>query len=194
MRLGSLAVIALGVLSYALPTTAQADDTPSLQVVTTFPQNEFNVVRNGQGNRVVFAITNPPGAERVLALEGIAGAFLNPHKLDGQRGRVLRNMTTLALKKPRPVRAVGGQPLHQAFDFYSEFKPQPLDVEFRLTVRDAQTSRAYTLPVYRGQITVVEPPTNWLDPQVYVTPPPHAPWPPAPSPPLLLLPCRPCRA
>lgn len=166
MRLGAICAAVLGLLGAAASAGAQVDDTPVLNVVTTFPGNEFHVVKNGQANRVVFAMTHPPGTERVLSLESVHGAFLHPGKQDGQRGRVVRNMTTLALPRARPIRAVGGQPVQQAFDFYSEFKPQPLDVEFRLGVRDGQTSRPYVLSVYRGAVTVVEPPTNWLDPQV----------------------------
>lgn len=170
MRLTSFFAATLGLMGAAVGTLAQVDDTPTLNVVTTFPNNDFNVVRNGESNRVVFGITNPPGTERILSLESITGAYLNPNKQDGQRGRVLRNMTTLQLKSPKPIKSIGrnGKALHQIFDFYSEFKPQPLDVEFSLGVRDGQTSRLYRLPVYSGQVQVVEPPKNWFDPQVYV--------------------------
>lgn len=185
MRLTTfVAATLLGLLGAAVGTLAQVDDVPTLNVVTTFPNNDWNIVRNGESNRVVFGITNPPGTERILSLESITGAYLNPNKEDGQRGRVLRNMTTLQLKTPKPIKSVGGKALHQVFDFYSEFKPQPLDVEFSLGVRDGQTSRVYRLPVYRGQVQVVEPPKKWFDPQVYVLtltffpfPSPSAPFP-----------------
>lgn len=57
----------------------------------------FAVVKNGQANTVVFAITNPPKEDRLLTLQSVTGAFLNPKKLDGQRGRVLRNVRPILL-------------------------------------------------------------------------------------------------
>lgn len=108
---------------------------PEMTITTTFPGNEFSLVKNGQPNRVVFSISNPPSADRVLTLEGITGAFLNQKKLDGQKGRVARNMTNTKYKSI-PLRMVGGKPIQVPYDFYSEFKPQPMDVEFRLLVTD----------------------------------------------------------
>lgn len=71
---------------------AFADETPELNVVTTFPDNPFSLVQNGRSNRVVFSIANAPGSDRALVLEEVTGAFLNPNKQNGQRGRVLRNV------------------------------------------------------------------------------------------------------
>ncbi|WFD44719.1 hypothetical protein MPSI1_003389 [Malassezia psittaci] len=144
---------------------AAGDEAPTLNVVTTFPDNPFSLVQNGRANRVVLSITNPPSADRALLLEEITGAFLNPKKLDGQRGRVLRNMTATKVKSV-PITNVGGQPLQVPFDFYSEFKPQSLDVEFFLKVMDQGNSKRYTLPVYRGSVVIEEPKPSWFDPQL----------------------------
>ncbi|KDN45580.1 hypothetical protein K437DRAFT_256501 [Tilletiaria anomala UBC 951] len=144
---------------------AQSDDTPQLGITTSFPGNELSLVKNGQLNRVVFSISNLPSADRVLTLEGITGAFLNQKKLDGQRGRVVRNMTTTKLKSV-PLRMVGGKPVQVPYDFHSEFKPQNMDVEFRLLVADGQTSKAHNLLAYKGSVTIVEPPKSWFDIQL----------------------------
>lgn len=50
------------------------------------------MVQNGQANRVVFSIAKPFGMDRVLTLESVSGAFLDPKKEDGKKGRVLRNV------------------------------------------------------------------------------------------------------
>ena len=72
--------------------SALADEAPELNIITTFPDNPFSLVQNGQANRVVFSIAKPAHLDRVLAIESITGAFLNPRKADGQIGRVLRNV------------------------------------------------------------------------------------------------------
>ncbi|CAO1625054.1 unnamed protein product [Sympodiomycopsis kandeliae] len=146
--------------------SAQADDTPQLKVTTTFPGNPLSLVKNGQANRVVFQIQNPPSQDRVLTLNGITGAWLNPKKEDGERGRVVRNMTTAPYKN-LSLRSVGGKPLEVPFDFYPEFKPQSFGVEFRLLIHDGQTSKKYNIPAYQGKVTVIEPPKNLLDPQLW---------------------------
>lgn len=71
-------------------------------------------------------------------------------------------MTTTKLKSV-PVRSVNGQPLQIPYDFYSEFKPQQLDVEFRFKVLDQGNSKRYNVNVYRGSVTVEEPAQSLLD-------------------------------
>lgn len=74
---------------------AQANDTPELNVQTTFPNNAFSRVFNGQANRVVFTVTQPKSgadSDRILTLESITGAFLNREK-EGKRGYVMRNVS-----------------------------------------------------------------------------------------------------
>ncbi|ETS64795.1 hypothetical protein PaG_00760 [Moesziomyces aphidis] len=165
MRFFTLAASALVALVPAALVAAQAHDTPELGIVTTFPNNPHSIVKNGQANTVVFSITNPPKEDRLLTLQSVTGAFLNPKKTDGQRGRVLRNMTTTTFKS-RPLRTVGGRPVQIPFDFVPEFKPQELSVEFSLLVNDEQTGKKHRIPAYRGAVQVVEPPKNWFDLQL----------------------------
>lgn len=123
----------------------------------------MSLVSNGQPNRIVFHLTQPPSQDRVLSLLSISGAFLNPAKSDGQRGRVLRNMTTTTFKTEKKFKTLSGKPLEVPFDFYPEFKPQDLGVEFRLVVRDGQTSKKHNVLAYTGKVTVIEPPKSWFD-------------------------------
>ncbi|CAO1634412.1 unnamed protein product [Parajaminaea phylloscopi] len=146
---------------------AQADDTPELKVTTTFPNNPLSLVKNGQANRVVFSIANPRSADRVLSLTGVTGAWLNSKKQDGQRGRVLRNMTVTTFKKEMSLKTLSGRPLEVPFDFYPEFKPQNMDVEFRLLLKDGQTSKKHNVVAYQGSVTVIEPAKSWFDIQTW---------------------------
>lgn len=123
------------------------------------------VVKNGQANTVVFSITNPPKEDRLLTLQSVTGAFLNPKKQDGQKGRVLRNMTTTTFKS-RPLRSVGGRPVQIPFDFVPEFKPQDLPVEFSLLVNDEQTGKKHRIHAYSGTVKVIEPAKSWFDLQL----------------------------
>ncbi|SNX84350.1 uncharacterized protein MEPE_03059 [Melanopsichium pennsylvanicum] len=163
MRFFTLAASAL--LALVSLVAGQAHDSPDLKIVTTFPNNPYSIVKNGQANTVVFSITNPPKDDRLLTLQSITGAFLNPKKTDGQRGRVLRNMTTTTFKS-RPLRSVGGRPVQIPFDFVPEFRPQELSVEFSLLVNDEQTGKKHRIEAYRGAVQVVEPPKNWFDLQL----------------------------
>lgn len=155
------------------------EDAPELNVLTTFPNNPFNsaytlhsqtVVKNGQANRVVFSIKTPQSTDRALTIESLTGAFLDPSREDGHKKRVLRNMTTTRLKDAHLL--TQGQSRQVPFDFFSEFKPQKLDVEFRALVVDQSSSNKYNVPLYRGSVTVEEPPQSLFDLQllsVYAT-------------------------
>ncbi|CAD6888785.1 unnamed protein product [Tilletia controversa] len=150
-------------LSLATSTLASAAETdPELNILTTFA-NDFNIVRNGERNRVVLSITNP--ADRALSLEGITGAFLNKNKKDGQKGRVLRNMTTQPFKS-LPLPPKRSKPLQVPFDMYPEFKPGDVEIELRVLVTDNGSSRKYNLNAYQGKVKVEEPPKNWFDLQL----------------------------
>lgn len=90
------AIPALALLSVV---AAQADDTPELTIQTTFPNDAFSRVSNGQANRVVFTISPPrsgPDSDRILTLESITGAFLNRQK-EGKKGFVMRNVSFILL-------------------------------------------------------------------------------------------------
>lgn len=76
-------------------------------------------------------------------------------------------MTTQPVKSI-PLASVGGQPLQVPFDFWSEFRPQQLDVEFRFNVRDQSESKTYNVLAYRGSVTVEEPPQSLFDLQLCV--------------------------
>ncbi|KAN0064732.1 hypothetical protein ACQY0O_001787 [Thecaphora frezii] len=163
MRFFSLvAALLVAIAPAALHVAAQANDAPELGIVTTFPGNPFSIVKNGQPNTVVFSITNPPKQDRLLTLQSVTGAFLNLAKADGQKGRVVRNMTTATFKS-RPLRTVGGKPVQIPFDFVPEFKPQHMGVEFSLIINDEQTGKKHRIEAYRGKVQVVEPPKDWFD-------------------------------
>lgn len=65
-------------------------------------------------------------------------------------------MTTTKIKSA-PIAKVGDQPLQMPFDFYPEFRPQPLHVEFRFKVLDQNASKRYNIAAYTGTVTVEEP-------------------------------------
>ncbi|KAK0529550.1 hypothetical protein OC834_003645 [Tilletia horrida] len=160
-----LPTVLLALLSLAAgPALASAvESEPELNIMTTFA-NDFNIVRNGERNRVVLSITNP--ADRAITLEGVTGAFLNKNKKDGQKGRVLRNLTTQPFKSlPLPPKRT--KPLQVPFDnIWPEFKPGDVEMELRVLVTDSGSSRKYNLNAYQGTVKVVEPPKHWFDIQL----------------------------
>ncbi|PWN35531.1 uncharacterized protein FA14DRAFT_160634 [Meira miltonrushii] len=159
--------LAICALSLTTLIQAQSNDTPDVNVQTTFPNNAFNRVSNGQANRVVFTLTQPKSgadSDRILTLESITGAFLNRDR-QGKKGYVMRNMTSTKFKS-LPLKPTNGQPLQVPFDFYPEFKPQEVGVEFRILVKDGQTSKVHNLHAYTGSVSVVEPAKSWFDVQL----------------------------
>lgn len=69
--------------------------------------------------------------------------------------------------KSLSLRSVAGKPLEVPYQFFPEFRPQNMGVEFRLIVADGQTGKKHNLQAYEGSVTVIEPPKNWLDPQLW---------------------------
>lgn len=53
------------------------------------------------------------------------------------------------------------------YSFTTEMHPQSLRLEL-VTVLKGANSALYTLPVYNETVSIVEAPTNFLDPQMYV--------------------------
>ena len=139
------------------------EEAPELNVITTFPNNPFNIVKNGQSTRVVFTFTQPRGVERAIAVNSLTGAFLDPARKDGERKRIMRNMTNRILHDDPLVQFTNGKPLQLPYDIHSEFKPQKLDIELRATVTDKSSLNKYNVLLYRGSVTVEEPPQSLWD-------------------------------
>ena len=153
--------IFLGLL--ALVRAEAHEEAPELNVITTFPNNPFNIVKNGQSTRVVFTFTQPRGVERAIAVNSLTGAFLDPARKDGERKRIMRNMTNRILHDDPLVQFTNGKPLQLPYDIHSEFKPQKLDIELRATVTDKSSLNKYNVLIYRGSVTVEEPPQSLWD-------------------------------
>jgi len=151
----------LGLL--ALVRAEAHEEAPELNVITTFPNNPFNIVKNGQSTRVVFTFTQPRGVERAIAVNSLTGAFLDPARKDGERKRIMRNMTNRILHDDPLVQFTNGKPLQLPYDIHSEFKPQKLDIELRATVTDKSSLNKYNVLIYRGSVTVEEPPQSLWD-------------------------------
>lgn len=162
------AVLLLSILLglVALVSADAHEEEPELNVVATFPNNPFNIVKNGEMTRVIFTFTQPRGVDRAIAVNSITGAFLDPARKDGDKKRVMRNMTTRVLHDSKLVQFTDGRPLQLPYDIFSEFKPQKLDVEFRASVTDVSSSKKYNVLLYRGAVTVEEPPQSIFDLQL----------------------------
>ncbi|PKI83009.1 hypothetical protein MVES_002777 [Malassezia vespertilionis] len=135
-------------------------EVPELEVAVTYPDSPSSLVSNGMLNRVVFSVVEVNEAGRNAVIESITGAFLNPSKKDGHKSRVLRNMTTARVQ--RLSLANQGEPMQIPYDFYSEVKPEEVEIEFRFNLEDADAKKHNVL-VHQGMVTVVEPKHSLLD-------------------------------
>ena len=75
----------------------------------------------------------------------------------------MRNMTNRILHDDPLVQFTNGKPLQLPYDIHSEFKPQKLDIELRATVTDKSSLNKYNVLLYRGSVTVEEPPQSLWD-------------------------------
>ncbi|KAI8140605.1 hypothetical protein BJV82DRAFT_691589, partial [Fennellomyces sp. T-0311] len=126
----------------------------NLEVTADFPDNPFGLITNGQRNKVVLTLANKDKAD--FSVLAVSGKVTLPEQPD----KILRNLTSLRYDLTVPVDGSVEIP----YLFHSEFAPG----EHALTVYIDVMGDEKLLRVvgYNGIITVVDPETSWMDPQL----------------------------
>lgn len=90
----------------------------------------------------------------------VGGSLVN--EVAGQ-SHIVRNLTAKRYSIEIPAGANETIP----YSFTTEMHPQNLRLELITVLKDSKNA-LYTVPVYNETVSIVEAPTNFLDPQMYV--------------------------
>ncbi|KAH8914667.1 hypothetical protein BT69DRAFT_1289877 [Atractiella rhizophila] len=141
---------------------------PELEAKASFgPNNPLNNVYNGQQNQVLISLLNPSSSE--LTVTFIGGSFSK-----ASDAKHLRNTTSLKYNllippsgssTSHPVEGEDGKPaaFQVPYQFWSEFPTGDIGLTLWVEYQDADKNTYRTL-AFDDVITVVEPPSSFLDP------------------------------
>ncbi|KAJ8652148.1 hypothetical protein O0I10_012206 [Lichtheimia ornata] len=128
--------------------------TADLDITAQFPDNPFGLIVNGQRNKVLLSVTNKEDVDySVLAVSAKVSHPDNPDK-------ILRNLTALRYDLNIPAEGTVEIP----YAFYSEFAPGELALTVFVDVLGGE--KIVRVTGYDGLITITDPETSWLDPQL----------------------------
>ncbi|EPS44733.1 hypothetical protein H072_1264 [Dactylellina haptotyla CBS 200.50] len=158
-----VAIFAGSALAAAEPPVIQPPTNPErvdvkAKVDVTFPDNESPLgitITNGRVARINFEVKNFE-AEPII-IQAIGGQL---RKLD--RSDVLRNLTTAKVGTEVPADGVVNVP----YSFVSNMHAQDVILELGLLLTSKKSERIIQYTAYNGTISVAEPPTSLLDPQI----------------------------
>ncbi|KAI9885796.1 MAG: 2' O-ribose methyltransferase [Watsoniomyces obsoletus] len=176
-KLSTLFLLSLGALSAngatkKAPPSEEVDNpstTPALSVDVraTFPQSEIFGVKviNGHATQSVFSISNNEAEPVTVAL--IGGSLWTIEPIGGGGGgggresRIIRNLTTVKYNVEIPP----GQKESLSYAFTTDLQPAEMRLNLAAVVGDSK-GKKYTFQAYNETVTVVEPETSLLDPQI----------------------------
>lgn len=138
--------------------------TPNLKVSISakFPQSEIFGVKliNGHATQAVLDITNDEPQPVGVAIVG--GSIVQDN---GAQTQVLRNLTAARYSIEIPA----GESETVTYTFSTEMHPQDVRLQLVAVLKDHKDA-FYTVSVYNETVSVVEAPTSFFDPQMYVPP------------------------
>lgn len=138
--------------------------TPNLKVSISakFPQSEIFGVKliNGHATQAVLDITNDEPQPVGIAIVG--GSIVQDN---GAQTQVLRNLTAARYSIEIPA----GESETVTYTFSTEMHPQDVRLQLVAVLKDHKDA-FYTVSVYNETVSVVEAPTSFFDPQMYVPP------------------------
>jgi hypothetical protein len=141
--------------------------TPNIDVTAraTFPQSEIFGIKliNGHGTQSVLSIANNEAAPiTVAAIGGSLWTMGDPTtKAAGGPPQIVRNLTTVRYNVEIPA----GQKESLSYTFVQDLQPGDLRLNIAAVVRD-QKDHFYTIQAFNETVSIVEPETSLLDPQI----------------------------
>ena len=126
----------------------------------SFPQSEIFGVKliNGHATEARLSINNKEPTPIGVSIVG--GSLIQ--EIGGQ-SQIVRNLTAQRYSIEIPAGAEETVP----YTFSTELHPQDLRLQLVTVLKDSK-SALYTVPVYNETVTIVEAPTSFFDPQMYV--------------------------
>lgn len=136
----------------------------------TFPQSEIFGIKliNGRATQSVLSISNNEVVPITVAAIG-GSLWTTDSTLTAAGGpspqQIVRNLTTVRYNVEIPA----GQKESLSYAFVQDLQPADLRLNIAAIVRD-QKGAFYTIQAFNETVSVVEPETSLLDPQMYVHP------------------------
>lgn len=168
-----LALVACRVLGAVAQDEPVAEASPAAPVPTlaadvkaTFPDADFLGVRlvNGHPTKALIEVTNREDAPIQVAF--ISGALSTTKELPADalpHQYILRNLSTVQYH----LAVEAGETKSVPFSFSLDMQPQDVRLQLVAVLSD-EKKNIYQVPAYDSAATVVEPPTSFFDPQMYV--------------------------
>ena len=98
-----------------------------------------------------------------VTLQLVGGSLWSPDFGDKSPSQLVRNLTTIGYREAVPA----GE--SETFYYAIQMEMHPVDLVLKLgAVLSDEKNNFYSVPAFEGNVSVVEKPTSWLDPQVYV--------------------------
>jgi hypothetical protein len=136
--------------------------TPNLNVAVSvsFPQSEVFGVKliNGHATEARLSVNNKEPTAVGVSIVG--GSLIK--EVNGQ-SQILRNLTSQKYSIEIPAGAEETVP----YTFTTDQHPQDLRLQLVAVLKDINNNM-YTVPIYNETVSVVEAPTSFFDPQMYV--------------------------
>ena len=131
-----------------------------MQVSASFPSSEIFGVKlvNGHPTRALLSFSNNELAP--ISVSFIGGSLWTPD-IDPQGSRIVRNLTTTRYNVEIPA----GQKESLSYSFATELHPQDLRLNLAAVVSD-EKGTFYNIQAFNETVSIVEPDTSFLDPQM----------------------------
>lgn len=134
----------------------------AVKVDVSFPNSEIFGVKlvNGRKTQAVLSISNEETGPITVR---IIGGSLWTLPYGEQPAQIIRNLTVAKHSLQIPA----GEKESVTYNFATELHPQDLQLNIAAVVSDSKDAY-YTLPAFNATVSVVEAPTSFFDPQMYV--------------------------
>jgi len=136
------------------------------EIKTTFPETDILGVKlvNGRPTKAVIEVTNQDANPIQVAF--VSGSLNTLKELPEDSPRyvsIVRNLTAVQYNIEVPA----GEKKELPFSFAQDMQPQEVRIQLQALVSDS-TGHLHEVLVHNGSASIVEAPTSFLDPQMYV--------------------------
>ncbi|OAA64635.1 hypothetical protein SPI_03282 [Niveomyces insectorum RCEF 264] len=171
LKLSALALFALRVFAASTPddeTTETEAPGLKLDIETKFPEADIFGLKlvNGRPTKALVEVTNHEDAPVRVSILG--GALVDPKPLpEGvpPAAGIVVNLTTVAYEGTKEAVLAPGETRGYPYNFVLDLQPRDLRLEL-MAVITSGAGQVFQVAAHSGQVTIVDPPVNFYDPQI----------------------------